>query len=150
MEIRPATYGFCRDFVMKWHRHNKSPQGCKFCICLRDGTVTHGVAICGRPIARHQDDGLTLEITRVCTDGTRNACSMLYGACVRIAKAMGYDRCITYTLKTETGASLKASGFIEDGDTGGRAWNRRAKMPNLFADVADVSEEEKIRWIKRL
>jgi hypothetical protein len=70
-----------------------------------------GVAMCGRPIARHFDDGLTLEVNRTCTDGAENANSMRYGACWRAAKAMGYRRLITYTQANESGASLRAAGF---------------------------------------
>ena len=104
------------------------------------GNEIVGVAICGRPVSRHYDDGLTLEINRLCTDGTRNACSKLYGACVRTAVAMGYERVITYTLQSENGASLKASNFICEGIAGGKHWtgtrNRNIGNP----------EEMKIRW----
>lgn len=71
-----------------------------------------GVATAGRPVARHYDDGRTLEVNRTCTDGTKNANSMLYGAVWRAAKAMGYLRCITYTQADETGASLRAAGWV--------------------------------------
>lgn len=85
----------------------------------------HGVAIAGRPVARHLDDGLTLEVTRVATDGVWNACSALYGACRRAAKALGYRRLITYTLLSETGASLRASGWCLVHRTRGEPWSRR-------------------------
>lgn len=87
-----------------------------------------GVAIVGRPVAPKLDDGLTVEITRVCTDGTRNAASMLYGACRKAARAMGYDRIFTYTLPEEGGASLRAAGFkLDKEDAGGSAkmWHNR-------------------------
>lgn len=102
-----------------------------------------GVAICGRPVSRHLDDGLTLEINRLCTDGTRNACSILYGACARIAKNMGYKRVITYILKSENGASLKASNFICEGEAGGEMWTgKRSGRDN------GVPKEKKTRWAK--
>lgn len=82
-----------------------------------------GVAIVGRPIARRLDDGHTLEVTRCCTDGTKNACSMLYAAAARAAKAMGYDRIITYTLESEDGASLRASGWQFMRMAGGGSWS---------------------------
>jgi len=83
----------------------------------------NGVAVCGRPPGRHYDDGLTMEVTRLCTDGTSNACSMLYAACWRVAKNMGYKRMITYILNTEPGTSLKASGWKLIGQRGGGSWS---------------------------
>ena len=106
----------------------------KFCISVIDDTGNlHGVAVCGRPVSRRLDDGFTLEINRVCTDGTKNACSMLYGACCRIAHHMGYRKIITYTLESENGSSLKASNFVFDGEAGGTHWtgvrNRGQNIP---------------------
>jgi len=101
-----------------------------------------GVAICGRPVARRLDDGQTLEIYRNCTDGTRNACSKLYGACVRIAKDMGYIRVITYTLESEHGASLKASNFIDEGLAGGTMWTGSRQREYTVAP-----KEFKHRWV---
>lgn len=100
-------------FVADLHRHNKPPRGHKFSVGLFDGERMVGVAMAGRPVARHFDDGLTLEVNRSCTDGTRNANSMLYGACWRAARAMGYRRCVTYTQADESGASLRAAGFVK-------------------------------------
>ena len=99
------------------------------------------MAICGRPISRYLDNGTTLEITRVCTNGERNACSMLYGACVRAARALGYKKVITYTLVSETGASLKAANFINDGIAGGEIWTGARKKNN------GVPAEKKTRWV---
>lgn len=108
------------------------------------GTICAGVAICGRPVARYLDDGLTLEILRCCTEGTGNACSKLYGACCRIGFFMGYDRIITYTLASETGASLRAAGFTFDGIAGGRAWTGLRRRDYYVAPA-----ERKHRWMKR-
>jgi hypothetical protein len=83
----------------------------KFALGVADGELLVGVATAGRPVARHLDDGLTLEVTRTCTDGRRNANSALYGAAWRVARAMGYHRLITYTQHGETGASLRAAGL---------------------------------------
>ena len=113
MEVRPVTFRQACAFVAELHRHNKPPRGHKFSIGLFDGERMVGVAMAGRPVARHYDDGLTLEVNRTCTDGTRNANSMLYGAVWRAAKAMGYRRCVTYTQADESGASLRAAGFIK-------------------------------------
>ena len=94
------------------HRHHQHPRGCKWAIGVIDETgKLRGVALCGRPVARHLDDGLTIEINRTATDGYRNANSFLYGACCRIARAMGYCRIITYNQENESGASLRAANF---------------------------------------
>ena len=90
LEIRPTHLKPAREFVGKYNRHNIPPVGGKFAISCFEGERLCGVAICGRPTARKLDDGATLEIYRNCTDGTRNACTKLYGACVRIARDMGY------------------------------------------------------------
>lgn len=81
-----------------------------------------GVAIVGRPVSRYLDDGWTLEVNRLCTDGTRNACSFLYSAAWRAARNMGYKRLVTYILDTETGTSLNAAGWKCVGEAGGKRW----------------------------
>ena len=93
------------------HRHHAPPIGHKFSIGVADGDVLVGVAMVGRPVARHYDDGLTLEVNRSCTDGTTNVNSMLYGACARAAFALGYGRVITYTQDGESGSSLSAANW---------------------------------------
>lgn len=151
MKIVPCTYRTACDFVNQHHRHHKASQGCKFCIGLmNDSNELCGVAICGRPVGRYLDDGFTLEINRLCTDGTRNACSMLYGACCRVAKAMGYKRVITYILESENGASLKASNFICEGQAGGTHWTgiREPKQFSLLEEK--LPKEMKVRWSKQL
>jgi hypothetical protein len=111
MDIRPISLKFAQEFVREHHRHNKPPVGHKFSVGLFAGEKCVGVAIAGRPIARMLDDGLTLEVVRTCTDGTRNANSMLYGAIVRAATALGYRKCVTYTQHDESGASLRGAGW---------------------------------------
>lgn len=106
------TFKAACEFVKRLHRHNKPPAGHKFSIGLTDGVGLVGVAMAGRPIARAFDDGLTLEVNRTCTDGTHNANSMLYGAVRRAGFGMGYTRIITYTQADESGASLRAAGFV--------------------------------------
>lgn len=99
----------------------------------------------GRPVSRYLDDGLTLEINRCCTDGTKNACTILYGAACRAAKALGYKRIVTYTRETEPGTSLKASNFVCDGKAGGTHWNgQRYQQMVITEDVL------KVRWSKEL
>ncbi|HEY9374987.1 XF1762 family protein [Streptomyces sp.] len=101
-----------RGFVQMWHRHLKPPRGMKFCIGVADADrVLRGVAIVGRPTARNNQDGQTLEVTRTATDGSFNANSMLYGAAWRATKALGYTRLITYNQEGESGASLRGAGF---------------------------------------
>lgn len=130
MDIVPITFKAASQFVNEHHRHHKSSAGCKFCIGCKSGEQIVGVAICGRPVSRYLDDGLTLEINRLCTDGTRNVCSMLYGTCVRIAREMGYKKVITYILESESGASLKASNFVCEGEAGGTIWTGSRKRDN--------------------
>ena len=84
LNIKPCHLRAARDYVGRYHRHSVPPVGGKFSGACYDGDHLCGVAICGRPVARYLDDGLTLEILRCCTDGTGNACSKLYGACCRI------------------------------------------------------------------
>lgn len=111
--ITPITLRAAQDFIALHHRHNKPPRGHKFSVGLQDDNgVLVGVATAGRPVARHFDDGVTLEVNRTCTTGERNANSALYGAVWRAARAMGYRRCITYTQADESGASLRAAGFV--------------------------------------
>ena len=140
MDIRPVTFRQASDYINQHHRHHRATVGCKFCIGLYEGEKLIGCAVCGRPVSRYLDDGLTCEINRVCTDGTRNACSMLYGACCRAAKAMGYRQIITYTLESESGTSLKASNFLDDGIAGGEIWTGNRKRNN------GVPQEKKRRW----
>lgn len=144
MTIKPITSRQASEYVNRFHRHHKAPMGGKFSIGLCDGDKLVGVAICGRPVSRILDDGVTCEITRVCTDGTPNACSMLYGACCRIAKEMGYEKIITYILESENGASLKASNFICEGKAGGLKWTGKRDTG------AEYPHEMKTRWMKKL
>lgn len=129
----PTTLREANAFVARFHRHSKPVRGHKFSVGAALGDELVGVAIAGRPVARHRDDGLTIEVLRVCVleAAPRNTCSLLYGACWRAARAMGYRRTITYTLSTENGASLRASGFKVIGEVGPRSWDRPSRpRPN--------------------
>lgn len=110
-------------FVRLHHRHHKAVVGHKFSLGARLGGALVGVVIVGRPVSRMRDDGDTLEVTRLCTTGHRNACSFLYGAAARACFALGYHRIGTYIQVTEDGASLRASGWRLIGQTPGRSWN---------------------------
>lgn len=112
LRIVPVTFRQSCAFIDTHHRHHRPPQGVRFAVGVADGTILVGVATTGRPVARHLDDGATAEVTRVATDDTRHANSKLYGACWRIARAMGYHRLVTYTQAGESGASLRAAGFL--------------------------------------
>lgn len=125
LEIQPITFREANSFIEQHHRHHKPQWGCKFCIAVNDGEKVVGVIVVGRPVSRHLDNGWTAEVTRCCTDGTPHAPSKLYAAAWRAARAMGYKRLITYTLKTEPGTSLIASGWRLVGLAGGGTWNRK-------------------------
>lgn len=111
LELVPITLKEANAFVERYHRHHKPVVGHKFSIAASDGEKIVGVAIVGRPVSRYLDNGLTLEVNRLCTDGTRNACSFLYSAAWRAARNLGYKKLITYILVSETGSSLKAAGW---------------------------------------
>jgi hypothetical protein len=111
LRVVPCSFAEACAFIAEHHRHHNPPQGHKFSIAVAEGEKVRGVATVGRPVSRHQDDGWTLEVNRVATDGASNACSMLYGAAWRAAKALGYSRLITYTLSSEPGASLRGAGW---------------------------------------
>lgn len=124
LEIVPMTLKEANAFVAEHHRHHGPVVGHKFSVGVSDGKKIVGVAIVGRPVSRHQDDGLTLEVIRLCTDGSHNACSMLYSACWRAAQATGYRRIITYILDTEPGTSLRAAGWRYEANTRAQSWDR--------------------------
>jgi hypothetical protein len=151
VEVIPITFKEANACVAKFHRHHRPVVGSKFCLAVGDvGSVDGrleggvcGVAIVGRPVARLLDDGFTLEVNRVCTDGTRNACSMLYGAAWRVAKELGYKRLITYTLPEEGGASLRGSGWKLLGLRGGGNWNKPGR-PRI--DTDNLLQGQKMLW----
>ena len=123
LSLQPVGYQEACAFVRMHHRHHIPPQGWKWGIAVNDGTRIVGVIMVGRPVARHADDGVTLEVTRNCTDGTKNAASKLYGAAWRAAKAMGYQRLITYTLESESGVTLEAAGWRVVHKVKGQSWS---------------------------
>lgn len=142
LEFRPISLKTANEFVEKYHRHNKPVRGHKWSIGLYKNGKLVGVGIAGRPVARLLDDGFTLEILRVCTNGEKNANSMIYARMARIAKLMGYKRIITYTLKKESGASLRAVGAVPEAEVKPDKWDR----PNRKRRKQPVYKEAKIRW----
>jgi hypothetical protein len=125
--LSTISLGETNAFVIEHHRHHGRVVGHKFSLAAIEDDRVVGVAIIGRPVARLRDDGLTLEVTRLCTDGTKHACSFLYGAAARACFALGYKRIGTYILASETGNSLKAAGWRLIGQSGGGSWSRPSR-----------------------
>ena len=119
----PLELKVANEYVAKLHRHHDPVYRDKFRFgASLDGKLV-GVIQVGRPVSRNLDDGKTLEVVRLCTDGTKDVCSFLYSKAARIAKEMGYEKIITYILCSEQGTSLKASGWIEEATTRGGHWS---------------------------
>lgn len=140
LAVRPMTLRAARTHVKAFHRHAPNIQGGLFAVgCSLNGR-TVGVAIVGMPVSRMLHDGYTVEIRRVCTDGTPNACSFLYRVCVRVAMGMGYRRVLTYTLERESGSSLRGAGFACVHRTRAESWNRPSRSRS------SQPLERKLRW----
>jgi hypothetical protein len=132
--------------VARWHRHHQPAQGHRFSIgVVHDGALV-GAAIAGRPVSRWHDPGLVLEVVRCVTDGTRNACSFLYGHCARGGAALGFEIVQTYTLDSEHGASLRAAGFEQVSTSPGRQWKHTDGRPRRD----DQPNVDKGRWVRVL
>lgn len=124
IRIAPVTNEAAKAYVDSFHRHHGSSVQARFCVAAIDETAkVRGVAMVGRPVARLLDDGWTLEVNRLATDGCENACSALYGAARRIAKEMGYRKLITYIREDEPGTSLRAAGWHFEEAIRARSWN---------------------------
>ena len=146
LEIVPMTLREANAYVEQNHRHHGPVAGHKYSIGLSNGEKIVGVAIVGRPVSRHLDDGWTLEVNRLCTDGTKNACSMLYAAAWRAARAMGYKRLVTYILESENGASLRAAGWKCVGQAGGLRWTgERRPEVDLYPAQMKIRFEQVVK-----
>ena len=143
LAIHPITLRAARAYVREHHRHLRPPQGGRFAVaCTREGSdELVGVAIVGNPVARHLNDGWTLEVTRLASDGTKNVCSKLYGACWRAARALGFRRLVCYTLPEEGGSSLRGAHWKLIGETKGGRWSRQDR-PRADAHPT----QPKLRW----
>ena len=141
LRVVPITFKAAKEYIKVHHRHLKNVVGTKFCIAVQDEVGLRGVAVVGRPVARGADDGFTVEVNRCCTDGTANACSMLYGAARRVAKELGYKKILTYTLSSESGSSLRAAGWVKTKRVPGRSWSCPSRPREDKAEIID-----KIRW----
>lgn len=145
----PLELSEANALVAKWHRHHKPSQGHRFSLGVIDANGTlHGAAIIGRPVARLAGSPRdVLEVVRLVTDGTENCCSILYAAAARAGLAMGYRRIQTYVLNSESGTSLRAAGWIDEGAAGcgGSGWVRDGRPRRT-----DQPTEAKRRWAKEL
>ena len=145
----PINLKEAASFVESFHRHNRPPVGGLFAVGVSDGSGLLGVAIVGRPVARGLQDGYTAEVTRTCVkdDSPRNCNSFLYGACWRAARAMGYTKLVTYTLQSESGASLRGAGFNVVAEVAVR--NNPWQGPDRSRDWQSVYGQLKFRWERR-
>lgn len=155
----PIELKQAQAYIDKYNRHHKAAHRDKFRIGASDGGELVGVIQVGRPVSRYLDDGLTLEVLRLCTNGKKNVCSFLYSRAARIAKELGYKKIITYILKSENGTSLKASGWhLEDDNVGGSDWNCPSRPREVITQQLSLFEEKpkypvgvsKQRWAKEL
>lgn len=160
IEAKPLSLKEAQHYIDINHRHHKSAHGDKFRLgAVKDGKLV-GVVQVGRPVSRRLDDGETLEVLRLCSDGTRDVCSFLYSRSARIAKELGYKKIITYVLESENGSSLKASGWtLEDEDVGGGSWSVPSRPREIKSTQLSFIEElnkdkyptcKKQRWAKEL
>jgi L-amino acid N-acyltransferase YncA len=141
LKLKPCTITAAKAYIKEFHRHHKPPVSGLFAVGVEKEGVLVGVAVIGRPVARMLSDGYTAEVTRLCTDGSKNACSMLYQAAWRACRALGYRRLITYILGSEPGTSLKAAGWKCVGEAGGGSWSRKGRERKDEHPL-----EKKTRW----
>lgn len=145
--LAPLPFAAANRTLQALHRHSTPVVGMKFGIRAHIAGEPVGIAVAGRPVARVLDDGLTLEVLRVCTwTDARNVCSRLYGACCRAAWALGYRRVVTYTTNRETAASVRASGFREDGRRRAESWDTPARA--RAGDHHGLSD--RVRWLREV
>ncbi len=130
-------------YVDRLHRHHDPVHRDKFRVGAEINGNLVGVAQVGRPVSRMLDDGHTLEVVRLCTDGTKDVCSFLYSRCARVAKELGYNKIITYILESESGASLRAAGWTEAAVTSGGSWNRPNRTRNTTAPTCKKRRYER-------
>jgi hypothetical protein len=143
LKLVPVPIKDAREYVRQFHRHHPPPLSGLFALGAAKDEKIVAVAIVGRPVARGLQDGWTCEVTRLASDGTRNACSFLYGRAWRAARALGWRRMVTYTLASEDGASLRAAGFKMLGEVSGRTWSCPSRPR-----VDKHPTQTKMRWEK--
>lgn len=146
LRIVPVELREANDYIARHHRHHHPVVGHRFSVgAVDDSGTLRGVAVVGRPVARLVDHRTVLEVTRLATDGCPNACSALYGAAARVARELGYAAIQTYILDTETGASLRATGWRDEGLTGGGQWKHTDGKPRRTDQPIGL----KRRYVKR-
>lgn len=151
LRIAPIRFGRAREFVLRHHAHCRPPAGWRFGAGCWNGPTLIGVSMVGRPVARMIDASTTVEVNRLCLDRSlssglrRNAVSKLLGHAAREARRRGFTRIITYTLESESGASMRASGWFEDGRSRGGSWSRPARARGVSGPT-----EPKVRWAREL
>lgn len=144
LEAVPLELKEANRFVAELHRHHDPVYRDKFRIGCRKNNKLVGVVQVGRPVSRMLDDGKTVEVVRLCTDGSENVCSFLYARAARAAKAMGYEKIITYILISENGTSLRAAGYKEVAITNGGYWTRPSRPRSTTAPTVPKKRYEKI------
>ena len=144
LRVYPMTLSQANELILKWHRHHKPVVGHRFSLGVESMWEDHGACIVGRPVARAVDQYRVAEVTRLVTDGTKNACSILYAAAARTAKEMGFDKIQTYILESESGVSLEASGWVFAANTSGGDWNHSWRKGRR----TDQPMVKKQRWEK--
>lgn len=144
MRVVPLTLAQANELIVRLHRHHKPVVGHRFSLGLENDGELVGAVVVGRPVARKTEQYTTAEVTRLVTDGSKNACSALYGAAARVAKEMGFTRIQTFILEEEPGTSLRASGWTLDGTTTGGDWNK----PSRGGRRTDQPQGPKRRWVK--
>jgi len=149
LKIVPLELKELNELVEKWHRHHKRVQGHRFSIGVIDmntGELVGGCSV-GRPVARKVNPKEVLEVTRLVTNGTKNACSILYSCAARVGRELGYKKIQTYILEYESGHSLMVSGWeLEDDNCGGGQWKHTDGKPRR----TDQPICKKQRWVKYL
>ena len=144
LEAVPLELSQANEFVSELHRHHDAVYRDKFRIGASLEGKLVGVVQVGRPVSRMLDDGKTVEVVRLCTDGTKDVCSFLYSRAARIAKEMGYEKIITYILESESGTSLIASGWHQEAVTSGGSWSRPSRPRNTTAPTVPKKRFAKI------
>lgn len=146
MKIVQMELSELNELVERLHRHHKPVQGHRFSIGVEhDGKIVGGASV-GRPVARMTDPKKVVEVTRLVTDGTKNACSFLYATAARIARELGYEKIQTFILEEELGTSLLASGWTKECITTGGSWTRESKPDRR----QDQPMGPKLKWVKKL
>jgi hypothetical protein len=146
LRIVPLTLRQANTFIIEHHRHHKPVVGHRFSLGCEDDGKLVGIAVVGRPVSREIEQYCVAEVTRLATNGTMNACSKLYSACARVAYEMGFDKIQTYILETESGTSLRSSGWSLAATTNGGNWNNSWRKGRRTDQPMCVKQ----RWCKEL